>query len=276
MSPADEGRALRAATSVEPLGPGLFSAHLSPFYTVMGHPHGGYLQCVIASGALAGAIEHGSSHLHATAVTTNYVNAPEVGAAEVHVEIRRVGRGVSFAYVALFQKGALTTESVVTLGTLREDSTIRYQGVRASDVPPLAKCRPVTAAEEINIRSVVDLRLDPAVTGWWDGQLSSTAEVRGWLRLDDGEGAWDAANLLFAGDAFPPATMPLGSSGWVPTMQLTSYVRRLPTSEWLRGRQLAVVIADGLVDERCELFDDSGQLVASSSQLAMVRLPGGH
>jgi acyl-CoA thioesterase len=39
---------------------------------------------------------------------------------------------------------------------------------------------------------------------------------------------------------------------------------------------LAVVIADGLVDERCELFDETGQMVASSSQLAMVRLPGGN
>jgi acyl-CoA thioesterase len=57
---------------------------------------------------------------------------------------------------------------------------------------------------------------------------------------------------------------------------LTSYVRRAPTSEWLHGFQRAVVIADGLVDERCELFDDSGQLVASSTQLAMVRLPGGN
>jgi acyl-CoA thioesterase len=70
--------------------------------------------------------------------------------------------------------------------------------------------------------------------------------------------------------------LPLGSSGWVPTAQLTSYVRRVPKSEWLRGRQLAVVIADGLVDERCELFDETGQMVASSTQLAMVRLPGGN
>ena len=81
---------------------------------------------------------------------------------------------------------------------------------------------------------------------------------------------------LFASDALPPATLPLGSSGWVPTLQLTSYVRRLPASEWLRARQKAIVIADGLVDERCELFDDDGTLVASSSQLAMVRLPGGN
>jgi acyl-CoA thioesterase len=53
-------------------------------------------------------------------------------------------------------------------------------------------------------------------------------------------------------------------------------VRRPPTSEWLRARQWAVVVAEGLVDERCELFDDAGNLVASSTQVAMVRLPGGN
>jgi acyl-CoA thioesterase len=78
-----------------------------------------------------------------------------------------------------------------------------------------------------------------------------------------------------ASDAMPPATFPLGSSGWVPTLQLTTYVRRVPRSEWLRARQWCVVVADGLVDERCELFDDRDELVASSSQLAMVRFPGG-
>jgi acyl-CoA thioesterase len=275
MSPADEGRALRAAASVEPISEGLYSAQLSPFYTIGGHPHGGYLQCVIASAALAGASAQGSTHLHVTALTTNFVKAPEIGKAELRVEVRRIGRGVSFVYVTLSQKGELVTESLATLGSLREESTVRYQQARPIDIPPLEKCRASSAPEETNLLRVIDLRLDPAVTGWWDGQISNNAEIRGWLRLNEGEG-WDAQSLLFASDALPPATLPLGSSGWVPTLQLTSYVRRVPRSEWLRGRQSALVIADGLVDERCELFDDSGQLVASSSQLALVRLPGGN
>ena len=65
--------------------------------------------------------------------------------------------------------------------------------------------------------------------------------------------------------------LPLGSSGWVPTLQLTSYVHQRPEGEWLRARQWCVVITDGVVEERCELFDARDQLVATSSQLAMVR-----
>lgn len=276
MDPTGEGRALRAAASVEPLGGGRFSANLSSIYTVAGHPHGGYLQCVMGAAALAGASDEGSTHLHVTALTTNFINAPELGAAELRVDVRRVGRGVSFVYVALYQRDVLSTESLVTLGTLRDESRARYQDATMPVMDDLEKCRQSTGSDEINIMRVMELRLDPSCTGWWNGELSSQGEVRAWLRLDDGEASWSPWSLLFAGDALPPATLPLGSSGWVPTLQLTSYVHRVPTSEWLRARQWAVVIADGLLDERCQIFDESNQLVASSSQLAMVRLPGGH
>ncbi len=107
------------------------------------------------------------------------------------------------------------------------------------------------------------------------GEVSERAEIKGWLRLDDGESSWDAWSVLFASDALPPATFPLGSSGWVPTLQLTSYVHQVPRSEWLRARQWAVIVAEGLVDERLDLFDDTGTLVASSQQIAMVRFPEG-
>lgn len=276
MTSADEGRALRGAASVEPLGEGTYSATLSAFYSVMGHPHGGYLQCVVASAALAEASAQGSTHIHVTALTTNFVNAPSLGPAKLRVELRKVGRNVSFAYVSLSQGDSVTLESLVTLGTLRDESTLRYQAAPVPDLASLELSRQSTGRDEINIMRVVDLRLDPATTGWWEGQLSSLGEVRGWLKLDDGEANWDPWSLLFALDALPPATMPLGSSGWVPTLQLTSYVHRVPRSEWLRARQWIVTIADGFVDERCELFDEEGQLVAAASQVAMVRLPGGN
>jgi Thioesterase-like superfamily len=276
MSPADEGRALRGAAALEPIAEGRFAVNLSPFYTVMGHPNGGYLQCIVANGALAAASAQGGTHLNATAVTTNFVNALAVGPAELRVDVRRVGRGVSYVYAALFQDDVLSLESLVTLGTLREDAALRYQDARPIELAPLELCHSWAGTPDIGISQVLDSRFDPSTTGWIDGKRSPQAEIRSWLRLDDGEASWDAWNVLFASDGLPPATLPLGSSGWVPTLQLTSYVRRPPTSEWLRARQKAVVIAEGLVDERCELFDEAGNLVASSSQIAMVRLPAGN
>ena len=266
-------RPLRDAAAVEPLGDGRFSVQLSQYYTVVGRPNGGYLQCVMANAALAAAHAEGSPHLHATAVTTNYVGAPTIGPATLEVDVRRVGRGASFVHVMLREDGQLMTESLVTLGALHEDPTNRYHDATPPVVPPLEECVASNGGTDINIMKSAELRLDPATAAWWQGTIVDRAEVRGWIRLSDGASEWDAWSVLFASDALPPATFPIGSSGWVPTLQLTSYVRAIPQSNWLRVRQWCVVVEEGLVDERCELFDDRDRLVASSSQLAMVRFP---
>ncbi|NNN00929.1 MAG: thioesterase family protein [Acidimicrobiaceae bacterium] len=270
-------RALREAAAVDPLAPGRYGVQISGYFTVAsGIPNGGYLQCLMANGALAAASAEGSKHVHATSISTNYIGAPVAGAAEVRTDVRRIGRGVSFVHATLIQNDQVMTESLVTVGTLRDDSPIRFSDFEIPEVAPLEVCRRSTGGDDVNIMKVLDLRLDPQSTGWWTGELSGSGDVRGWLRLDDGDAPWSAWSLLFASDAMPPATFSLGSSGWVPTLQLTSYVRRIPTSEWLRARQWCVVVADGLVDERCVLFDERGELVASSSQIAMVRFPGSH
>jgi acyl-coenzyme A thioesterase PaaI-like protein len=271
MSAAPESRSLRDAAAVDPIGPGRYAAQISDDYTVVGHPNGGYLQCLLANAALAAASDEGSAHVHTTAITTNYVTAPNVGPVELHTKVRRVGRSVTFVHVELVQDEAVTSESLVTLGTLADDATVRYRLDELPALAPLEECLRRTVVEEINLMSVVDFRLDPTCAMWLDGERSDLAEVKGWLRLNDGVGTWDAWTLLFASDGLPPATFPLGSSGWVPTLQLTSYVHQIPNGEWLRARQWCVVITDGLVEERCELFDDRDQLVATSSQLAMVR-----
>jgi acyl-coenzyme A thioesterase PaaI-like protein len=271
MSAAPESRSLRDAAAVDPIGPGRYAAQISDDYTVVGHPNGGYLQCLLANAALAAASDEGSAHVHTTAITTNYVTAPNVGPVELHTKVRRVGRSVTFVHVELVQDEAVTSESLVTLGTLADDATVRYCLDELPALAPLEECLRRTVVEEIKLMSVVDFRLDPTCAMWLDGERSDLAEVKGWLRLNDGVGTWDAWTLLFASDGLPPATFPLGSSGWVPTLQLTSYVHQIPNGEWLRARQWCVVITDGLVEERCELFDDRDQLVATSSQLAMVR-----
>jgi hypothetical protein len=51
---------LRVAAAVEPLGPDRFLDLLSPYYTVVGHPNGGYLQCLMANAALAAASDEGA------------------------------------------------------------------------------------------------------------------------------------------------------------------------------------------------------------------------
>ena len=273
MDGVEGNEVLRVAGAVEEIDRGQYRARLSETYTVAGHPHGGYLQTVVASAALAGASAEGAPHLHASAVTTNYVGASQPGPVSLGVEVRRIGRGASFAHVTMHQDERLVVESLVVLATLNESDQPRYQDAKPPILPPREDCGASKGGEDVSIASILEQRLDPATATWRDGAVSERGETRAWLRLNDGEGIWDAWNLHFAADAMPPATFPLGSTGWVPTLQLSSYVRRVPVGEWLRARQWCVVVAGDLVDERLELFDERDQLVASSSQLAMVRFP---
>jgi hypothetical protein len=111
--------------------------------------------------------------------------------------------------------------------------------------------------------------LDPAA--FTDG--NGTGDLRGWLAVEDGS-TFDATSLLYVADAFPPAPWGLGSMGWVPTLELTAYLRAIPAPGPLRMRQRARVIAGGLVDQVCEAWDGRGRVVVQATQLAAVRMPG--
>jgi hypothetical protein len=117
----------------------------------------------------------------------------------------------------------------------------------------------------------VEERLDPVVLGFLDGRPGGGPELRGWLRLADGREP-DPLALLLAVDAYPPATFELGTTGWVPTLQLTAYVRGLPAPGPLRVRQRTRLVQGDLVDEQCEVWDSAGRLVASATQLAGLRV----
>jgi hypothetical protein len=102
--------------------------------------------------------------------------------------------------------------------------------------------------------------------------VSGSGELRAWLR-DDHDGALDPIGLLFAADALPPATAGIVFTGWVPTLDLTVYVRALPAPGPLRLPARTQLIQDGFADEVCEGWDSAGRLVLQSSQLAALRLP---
>jgi hypothetical protein len=117
----------------------------------------------------------------------------------------------------------------------------------------------------------VDLRLEPQTQGFTTGQPAGRGELRGWLALPAGE-AFDPSSLLYALDSFPPATFDIEFSGWVPTLELTAYVRAIPVPGPVRVLQRARLIDAGRVDEACFIWDSAGRLVAQGTQLAGIRL----
>lgn len=245
-------------------------------WTIAGKPNGGYLLATMARAAGSSvASAEGPEHPHPVTATAHYLTSPDPGPAEVHVEVLRRGRRMSQARARLVRDGSACVEATFTLGRHHSATEPWWTDVAVPDLPPPDDCVRLPGAGpggvSLPIMEQVDLRLDPAVTGFSRGEPAGRGELRGWLSFTDGR-AQDPLSLLFALDAFPPATFDLASTGWVPTLELTAYVRALPAPGPLRVRQRARLVEADLVDEVCHVWDSRGRLVAQATQLAGIRV----
>lgn len=258
-------------------GGGTYTVHLDPVWTIGGKPNGGYLLATIARAALAEAAEAGAGHVHPLSAGATYVGAPDPGPAEVHVELIRVGRNFSQARARLTQNGRTCIEAAFTLGSLAADSTPWWGVNPAAPLPAPEHLLRIPTLEPASgmtlpLMDEVVLELDPAGLGFAVGTPGGTGEFAGRVHFADGYPA-DPLALLFVADVLPPVTMDLGAMGWMPTLQLTVYVRAIPAPGPLTVRHHARLIEAGLMDEVCEIWDVEGRLVAQSTQLAAARLP---
>lgn len=211
------------------------------------------------------------------AASAHFLRPPSPGAAEVETEVLRVGRTASQLRARLQQGGETCVEALLNTAALDPaaepywDAGLPDPGDTAFDA---AVRLPGTAPNgtPVPLMDVVDVRLDRETLGFGAGRPSGRGELRGWLALPDGA-PFDPAMLLFAVDAFPPATFDIAMSGWVPTLELTAYVRALPAPGPVRILHRAQLIAAGRVDEACWVWDSRGRLVAQGTQLAGIRLP---
>lgn len=251
---------------------------VDPAWAIGDKPHGGYLLALLARAAVVSASTvEGLAHDHPVTASAHYLSAPAAGPAEVHAEVLRRGRRMSQVRARLVQDGTARVEATFTLGRLAPDSEPWWDDVPAPDATPEEACARVPAAGPtgmaLPIMGPVELRLDPAVAGFAAGRPTGRGEVRGWFRFADGRPP-DPLALLLAVDVLPPATFELGTTGWVPTLELTAYVRAVPAPGALLVRHRARHVEADLVDEACDVWDSRGRLVAQATQLAGVRVGG--
>jgi hypothetical protein len=265
------------ATAVRARHDGHFDVRLDEQWTIGSErPNGGYLLALLARAALAGAGATGAGQRHVVAANVVYVTSPTVGPAVAEVEVRRVGRTATQVNARLVQAGAVTAEALFTLGHLHEGSDPWWGAVAPVDLSPEEACvalpPPPGATDGPSLREVARLRFEPQGIGFLDGEPSGQGELRAWFRFADGRDP-DPLSLLFVVDALPPATFDVAATGWVPTLDLTVYVRAVPAPGPLRVQFRAGTISDGLGDETCLVWDCTGRLVAQSTQLVALRLP---
>jgi Thioesterase-like superfamily len=263
-------RSFSEVSALVPREAGSFDAAVDPEWTIDGKPNGGYLLAM-----LGGAAATVSAHDHVIAASAHYLQAPEPGPVLIGAQVLRAGRSASQVRAHLEQSNKTCVEALITVSQLDEETEPYWDRglpdmshVRVDDCPRLASTLP--NGRRVAIMEQVDLRLEPQTQGFTTGQPTGRGELRGWLALPGGE-AFDPSSLLYALDAFPPATFDIEFSGWVPTLALTAYVRALPVAGPVRVLQRAQLIDAGRVDEACFIWDSSGRLVAQGTQLAGIR-----
>jgi acyl-coenzyme A thioesterase PaaI-like protein len=260
-----------AVTDLTEIGDGRFAGTVSAEWTIGGRPNGGYLLAMLGRAAT-----WVSPHDHVIAASAHYLTSPEPGAVTVTTDVLRAGRTASQVRARLHQRERECVEALLTVSRL-DPTTKPYWAAGApkastiafDDALPLVPRLPT--GDRVAIMEQVSVRLDPDTTGFLSGKPSGRGELRGWLMLP-GNAPFDPTSLLFAVDGFPPATFDIEFSGWVPTFELTVYVRALPAPGPVRVLQRAQLIDGQRVDETCFIWDQRGRLVAHGTQLAGVRL----
>ncbi|MDX6743684.1 thioesterase family protein [Actinocorallia sp. A-T 12471] len=248
------------ATSVTPQGDGEYAVRLAEEYSFGEAVNGGYLMGVLLRAAVAE-----SPHAHPLTTAASFLRPAQPGPAQVVVEPRKTGRTAATARVSLVQNGKPIVDAMVTTGTLDPTSEPAYQGERPP-IPPIEECRP-SGHDRSGFVAQVDMRFDPAVMGWLDGEPSGRPEMRAHFRLASGEDP-DPYVLALALDALVPVVVNTGNVGWSPTVDLTWHLRALPAPGWLTVHGGGRLVRDGWNDEDVEIWDSSGTLVAQSRQLA--------
>jgi hypothetical protein len=244
---------------------------LDESWSIGDKPHGGYLLSTMAGLALD------DEHPHPMAVSAHYVSSPDAGAATVEVERLRTGRSVSSSRIRLSQEQT-RVEALLTAGRYSPDADVLWSTGRPPEMTPLDDCPRGPAVGPTGVRvgqlEHNEVRFDPVTAMWAVGAPAGRAEVRAWIRRDDGNDP-SLLDLLVFADALPPVTFDLGLMGWVPTLELTVLIRALPAPGWIRAVQKARLLQGGWLDEECELWDSNDRLVAQARQLAGYRVPDG-
>lgn len=259
-------------TAVTSRAPGVYEADLSPGWSILKALNGGYVLATVGR-TLGLALPHPDPFT----VSAHFLTPSAPGPAVIRTETVRTGRTVSTGQAALtqFAEDGSEVERVRVLATYGDLGALTDEvrtNAKPPAMPPPEECfgssdGPTDVFGDSTLLGRLDVRMDPATSGWAVGKPTGTGELRGWFGLADGRDP-DPLSLLLAVDALPPAVFDLGVSGWTPTVELTVHVRARPAPGPLRVAIATRNLAGGFLEEDAEVWDSADRLVAQSRQLA--------
>lgn len=260
---------LDRATRLEPLGDGRYGAQLTDAWAVFGAPNGGFLSALAAKAMRAAS----QAHPDPLTMSAQFAGRAELGPCEVHVETLRSGRTSTSMLARLVQGDRTFAVFTSSFGDLDAQTGPTLEEAPPIPVPDPDACTPAPQIPGMTpvFTQRFDLRYAPEAATWLTGRRTDKLVMGGCCRLVDRR-PLDALAALLIADTYPPNTFnTFGPNGWVPTLQLTTYLRRRPVGTWLRVWVRSRAMIDGLLDEDAWLWDETGQLVAQARQLAVYR-----
>ncbi|MGI9608533.1 MAG: thioesterase family protein [Acidimicrobiales bacterium] len=244
---------------------GDYTGRIVDGWDIGGIANGGYMMAMLARAALAT-----SGRPDVVTLSADFLSPGRTGPVTARTVELKSGRMLSSIRVEL-----IGGDKPIMAGTVQSGDLSALEGPSIvtgtpSDIPPPDQCIRALPGEVFPppLTANVDLRVHPD-----DGFTNPDATpltMRSWFRLLDGE-AMDTIVAVLATDVSPPTIFnsPL-QPGWMPTVQMTVHVRRRPDTTWLFADTCTRYVTDGLLEIDCNLWNESGAIVAQSRQLALA------
>ncbi len=259
--------AFTRATQVHRTDDDRFTAQVSADFAVPGGaPNGGYLTA-LAARALTTRLDAPDP----LTVTTHYLAPPNASDVELLTEVLKPKGRHRTGTVRVLQEGV---EVVRVTGTFTD--LTRAEGATVVDggpptLPPADELLRTDAHDLLPpVFHQTTLRLTRESIGWAFGEPRGEALLEGLTGLP-GVDAVPTLGLLFLADAVPPPIFSLAEVdfGWMPTLELTTQVRKRPAPGDLACRFRTRFLTRGYLELDAELWDAEGDLVGLARQTAL-------
>lgn len=244
----------------------LHKVMVSDDYSVNKVPNGGYLMALLAHQML-----ERSDKNTTPIITVNFLAKSLIAPAEVYITEISNSRQFNRYEARLVQDEKEVLHGIGSFVADDLECIINRYEEKAANIAPREECVAFPQMPDFTIYDNMDVRLEPESAPWLNGEKGTKSEHRGWIRFRD-DRPFDICGILLAADTFPPAIFATeGPTGWVPTIEMSINIRNLPRSRWLKCRFRTRHVTCGLLEEDGELWDEAGNLVAISRQIAQFR-----